>query len=531
MILDDRWMLSILTDLSGLDRQQRETARQRLYFKTILENLTDGVMQIDQGDRIAACNRRLFEMFDVDPAAFAPGMDVEDFARLHGDLLGIAPADREAEITNRANFARGRHCAHTTFSMMRQLRSGVILNVTRTPLPGGGAVITASDVTESHQLARQREMFKTVIETIDEGVTLVEPDHTLGVVNEQMLRLYDIDPAEAHLGRHVSEIAAASGDVKGLPADAAERKVEDLVRFATEPAPGEHRSRHQLQDGRTVEVHRTVLEDGSAVATHRDITQETQTRDLLQQAAEAAEQANRLKSDFIGKVTHELRTPMHGVLGMAALLARSNLDDTQRRTLDMLTRSGRHMVELIDGLMTISTLETGDLELLEETVELDAIAMHSIEMIRPRAIDKGLDIRLDKDFDGGICVLGDGTRLTQIMVNLLSNAVKFTENGYVRLMISTEPAGDAVRLTARVEDTGPGIPEDKQQTIFEKFSQLNETSQPVREGVGLGLSIVRALTDLMGGTLTVESDLGRGSVFTLAVVLPGVAGAARTLDG
>jgi signal transduction histidine kinase len=519
MIMDDRWMVSILTDLSALGQEHRETARQRLYFKTILENLTDGVMQIDQNDCVTACNRRLFELFGVDPDAFEPGMDVAEFATLHGDLATLNPEDRQTAIQERAAFARGDLSERTNFCMTRELSSGMILNVVRTALPNGGAVITASDATESLQLVRQRQMLKTVIDTIDEGVTLVEPDRTLGIVNDKMLELYSIDREHVRLGEDVEKFARAAGDLVGLEHDIAEAKVAKRVSFAIEGPPGTVKGTHKLKNGRSIGFTRTILSEGGAVATYRDVTQETRARELLEQAAEVAEKANRLKSDFLATVTHDLRTPMHGVLGMAALLERTALDDHQKKVLNMLIRSSQHMVDLIDGLLSISSIETGNLSIEMSCVDLHELATSCIEIVRPEATRKSLRIGLQERYHAGPKVLADSKRITQVLLNLLGNAVKFTETGDVNLSVETVRLGDSVRVTAVVSDTGIGIPEEQLARIFEKFAQVTDTQASGNKGVGLGLSIAKALTDLMGGTLQVSSEVGEGTRFELRLNL------------
>lgn len=520
MILDDRWMLSILTDLGALGNKERETARQRLYLKTILENLTDGVMQIDQGDRVMACNKRLFELFGVDPNAFTPGLDVAEFARLHGDLETMTPADRQAAIQERSAFARGEMSERRTFSVTRELSTGMILNVVRTALPNGGAVIAASDATESVQLARQRQMLKTVIDTIDEGVTLVEPDQSLGFVNDKMLELYDIDREDVRLGEHALHFARASGDLKGLPAELVEKIASNRVRFGVESPTGTVKRTHTLRNGRSLGVTRTILDDGSAVATYRDITQETRARKLLEQAAELAEKANRLKSDFLATVTHDLRTPLHGVLGMASLLERTRLDDHQTRILNLLVRSSRHMVDLIDGLLSISSVETGDLSLELHAVDLHELAVDCVEIIRPDVSRKGLQVNLEENFCAGSKVLADGKRLTQVLLNLLGNAVKFTDSGYVKLAAQTSNTTDGLHTKISVVDSGPGIAAVDLERIFESFTQLDGNCDARRKGVGLGLSIAKSLSALMGGDLSVNSSPGQGTVFTLSVTFP-----------
>jgi signal transduction histidine kinase len=251
---------------------------------------------------------------------------------------------------------------------------------------------------------------------------------------------------------------------------------------------------------------------------------------LLEHARQEAEDTSRLKSEFIARVTHELRTPMHGVLGIAALLERSGLNDNQLRFLDTLQRSGRHMVDLIDGLLTISTIESGDIVIETHRERLDLLIEDTFALLRPIADEKNLTFECDCNFSVREA-LADGTRLTQIVVNLLTNALKFTEDGEVQLRAETIPQAERLLLRLDVSDTGVGIPQGKLTQIFDKFTQLRGVRGVCSEGVGLGLSITQSLTELMGGRMSVTSTEGAGSVFTVEIPLEYVSADFRALDG
>lgn len=531
LLIDDRFMLSVVIDLEEMEVEHRKAARDRAYLSTTLENMNDGAMLVDEADRIISCNRRMFELYGVDPDLFTEGMSAADFIGLHGDLALISDVEaRQEVIAQRVAVATGRDHETGNFQIERRLITGTILEVQRTALPRGAGVMTVRDVTESAQLARQRQMFRTVLDNIDEGVTLIEKDGTVAVVNDQMTGLYDIEAAKVEPGMHIQQFAQSSGDLKGSPPEEFEREVRNRVAFATSELPGTVSRTRDLKNGRTLHISRTALDDGGAVATYRDITKETERRRLLEEAKAVAEEANLLKSDFVAKVTHDLRTPMNGVLGMASLLERTGLEEHQLRLLEVLKRSGQHMVDLIDDLLTVATLESGGLTIDPEPLCLESLGRHCVEMMRPRAEDRGLLIDLIADFEGGRDVMGDETRLTQLIINLLNNAVKFTEAGQVTLRMRTTCIDGEVSLCLQVEDTGVGIPEQKLDAVFEKFAQLGGRAHKQQEGVGLGLSICRALTLMMEGTLTATSEEGVGSVFTLRASFPSASSLRRILS-
>ena len=336
-----------------------------------------------------------------------------------------------------------------------------------------------------------------------------------------MAELYRLEQADIRVGDHVSKfvshlIASAEMDEEALRTFQAIDNETSGLEF-----PLIREQTIKTIWGTVLEVSRVRLPGGGALATHRDITALHKRQVLLEEARLVAEDASRLKSEFIARVTHELRTPMHGVLGLAALLERSGLNEVQLRFLDTLQRSGRHMVDLIEGLLTISTLEAGDIALDLHDARLDLLLEDCFEMLKPNAAEKC--IRYDFVFDLPVTeAVADGTRLTQIIVNLLANAIKFTDAGRVSLTATTTTKADRVDLSVAIADTGIGIPQAKLDQIFEKFTQLGGVAGACSEGVGLGLSIATSLTELMGGTLSVRSKEGEGSVFTLQLSLKAV---------
>ena len=519
-VLDDKFMLSILSDMRELEREQQETKLEKIYLKTILENMTDGAMMIDPDHMVTVCNKRLLELLQIDREAVKLPMEIESFVRLHGDLGDLPDDIRDIYVEERASVARGERDESGSYRVARHLRNGKIMEVVRVALPNGGGVLTVSDATERAELTRQRKLFKTVIDHIDEGVTLIRRNGEVEVVNDRMREIYDLAGCEARIGDHVEDFVRAASDLQRLSDAERKKEVSSRVAAAISQEPGTKFSTRELYDGRAIAIARTLLEDGRSVATHRDVTNEFQAQRLLEEAKQAAEDANRMKSDFLAKVTHDLRTPMHGVLGMAAILERSDLTASQSHTLEMLVKSGRLMVDLIDGLLTVSTIETGEMTLEPQQTNLDELLTHCVEIVRPQAAKKGLDIQLSTGFAGGVDVLADPTRLKQIILNLLGNAVKFTDEGYVELTAYTRKVDYSVELTANVQDTGPGIPSDKFREIFQRFSQLEEAGDKKRDGVGLGLSIARSLAEMMGGHISVESAPGQGASFSFVVSLP-----------
>ncbi len=256
---------------------------------------------------------------------------------------------------------------------------------------------------------------------------------------------------------------------------------------------------------------------------HRDNLQELiieQTRDLIA-ARDQAEAASRAKSEFLANMSHEIRTPMNAVIGLSHLLATSEpLTPRQREYIDTLGKSAGSLLELINDLLDVSRLEAGAVTLENIPFTLCPLVQDVVRMMEGACEDKGLTFAVEGRLTDHRPFLGDPGKLKQILVNLCSNAVKFTETGGVRILISdahSSDGRDTIRLT--VADTGIGIPEAKLSTIFDKFSQADSSISRKYGGTGLGLAISRTLTELMGGTLTVESREGEGSRFTVQLTL------------
>jgi PAS domain S-box-containing protein len=260
-----------------------------------------------------------------------------------------------------------------------------------------------------------------------------------------------------------------------------------------------------------------VEEEGLIYCTVRDVTEQKRVAAELKKAREAADAANRAKSDFLANMSHEIRTPMNAVIGMTELLQDTPLSSDQREYVETLADAAESLLGLINDVLDFSKIEAGMLELSVVEFDLREALENTLRTLGLRAHQKGLELVCRVAPDVPEALVGDAPRLRQIVLNLVGNAIKFTEQGEVLLEVEKESTEDEeVALRFVITDTGIGIPRDKQNVIFEAFAQADGSTTREYGGTGLGLAIAARLVRMMGGTVFLESEPGKGSRFVFS---------------
>lgn len=253
------------------------------------------------------------------------------------------------------------------------------------------------------------------------------------------------------------------------------------------------------------------------VGAHSDITHAKQAQERLEADKEEAMSANRAKSEFLAHMSHEIRTPVTAIGGIAEILGKQSkkLDDKQQQLVKTLNTSCSALKELINDILDFSKIESGEIELVEEAYALDRVFAETISMMSIKANEKGVSFVFDYDIDKSETVIGDSTRVRQILVNLISNAIKFTDEGGVTVKAYYEDRDDTDCLRIDVSDTGIGIQPENFDLVFERFKQADSSVSRRFGGTGLGLPISKKLAQLMGGDIFLSSEYGKGSTFSL----------------
>jgi two-component system cell cycle sensor histidine kinase PleC len=375
----------------------------------------------------------------------------------------------------------------------------------------------ARDRARLDERSRHAELLRHTLESIDRGVALIGADRRILVVNRRFAEMIGLPPGAPAEGTPVEALVrqlARRGDYG--PGD-----VEEIVAARMEALgrPGAWRTDREGPDGRMMEVTHRPLPDGGLVATYADVTDVRSAERSLRAAMERAEQASRAKTMFFANVSHELRTPLNAIIGFAELIAGDEASDraADREYARDIRDSGRHLLAVINDILDYARLEAGRLELSDGRVDVAETAEAARRVVAGRAEERGVRIAVETPPDLPR-VVADPVKLRQILINLIANAVKFTPRGgevSVRAAVGGGPGGG---LSIEVRDTGIGMTPDEVRIALEPFGQAAATGDGRRDGSGLGLPLARALAELHGGALTVESAPGAGT--TVRVTLP-----------
>lgn len=363
-----------------------------------------------------------------------------------------------------------------------------------------------------------QRMLQSSIDTIGEAFAIYDSEDRLAYFNERYRVLYARSAPVIERGRTFEEIIRY-GVAHGQYRQAVGREEEWIRERLAAHNSARNDQLQQLDDGSWLRVRERKTPEGYVVGFRVDITELVESRQLAEEARQAAEAGSRAKSEFLANVSHELRTPLNGIVGMSEVLSRTSLDTQQREMLTYLNSCSERLRILLADLLDYAALESGRLALSAQTFSPRQLIEDLAHEMQPRAAAKQLEFSAEAAADLPGQVSGDAQRLRQVLDQLVDNAIKFTESGGVQVhaYMAGPGRGETLRLGFSVRDTGVGISDEDRDLIFQPFTQKDGSSTRRHGGTGLGLSLASGIVAKLGGEIAVESVPGYGSTFRFTV--------------
>jgi signal transduction histidine kinase len=495
-------------DLTLLVRAEQHAAFAQSRLIAAIESIPECFMLLDSEDRLVLCNSRYREV----NAAIAPwlvgGTPLADIYHASAERGAVRPAAVRLED----RFKPGA----PTIGECRLGERWFQISEKRTQ--DGGSVVIQTEITalkrREHELAEKSELLNATLQNMEQALVVYDPDLRLRIWNDKIYDIFrDLEPDTYKVGDSAAlpmRILAQNGAYG--PGDPDRLVGERMAAMRDRPSPLEELS---LADGRIIERRLSRMPDGGLLATYLDITERKHAEADLRRAKEEAELASRTKTEFLANMSHELRTPLNAVIGFAEIMQGEvfgPLGDARYGEYAADIRdSGQHLLNLINDLLDVSKIEFGKVELTEETVDLASVIDSCMRLMRDRADKAGLDLTAHTPPDLPY-LHADSRRLKQVLLNLMSNAVKFTPAcGTVTVRVAPKDGG----LAITVNDTGIGIAPQDLAKALQPFGQIDSRMTRKYQGTGLGLPLTKSMVELHGGTLHLESAVGRGTAATV----------------
>ncbi|MGB1008605.1 MAG: response regulator [Thiolinea sp.] len=362
---------------------------------------------------------------------------------------------------------------------------------------------------------------KAIVDSILDAIIVINNQGTIIETNPAVLDLFGYTPEEL-IGRNISLLMAEN------VATHHDSYLQNYLNTGGYGYVGKMRQMEaRRKDGTLFQIELSVNEarvEDTVIFTGvvRDITQQLQAASELEQAHEKALQSTRMKSEFLANMSHEIRTPMNGVIGMSTLLLDSGLNRSQRELTQTVLQSAESLLRIINDILDVSKIEAGKLTINNSSFDLMPLIEGVMDLLGEQAYCKNVELAYFVDPDVPQRLIADPIRIRQILINLINNAIKFTDRGYVILVISAPEQDEdntKSKLCFEVHDSGSGIPLDAQETLFKAFTQVDGSSTRQHGGTGLGLTICKRLTHLMGGEIGLRSKHGKGSTFWATIMV------------
>ncbi len=509
-----RYADGILTDISDWKYSEEELRLKTALLEGQSETAIDGILVVDPENQVVLANRQFGTNFEIPKELLNTRDD-------HIVLKHVMDKVQDpAAFIERINYLN----SHRNEKSRDELRfkNGKVFDRYSAPLVDSngryrGRIWYFRDITERKQaeeaLRAERGLLSLLMDNVPDSIYFKDRDSRFIRINRGLAQAFGVDDPTMAVGKT---------DFDFYTEEHARQAFSDEQRIIrTGEAILAKEEKETWPDGHETWASTTKMpirdHGGNIIGTFgisRDITVQRREEEELRMAKETAEAASRAKSEFLASMSHEIRTPMNGILGMTDLALDTDLTPEQREYLGMVKESGDALLTLINDILDFSKIEAGKFSLETTEFNLDDCLANVAKTFAPRAHQKGLELSYQFRPDVPKTLVGDPSRLRQIVINLLGNSIKFTESGEVVLGVRVDAVTEKETcLHFFVNDTGPGIPQDKQKAIFEAFTQADSSTTRKHGGTGLGLTISSKLVRMMGGQIWVNSELGAGSTF------------------
>jgi PAS domain S-box-containing protein len=497
----------------------------RQFSERLIESAVDGIIALDTNYRYQVWNRPMEKLSGLSRQAVIGQVawEIFPFLKESGEdkLIAMAMTGHSVVAQNRA------------FAVSESGGRKGVFEARYSPLtdPSGkvlGCLGVVRDITEQKQadlqLRKTTSRLTTLIQNLESGILVEDESRRILLANSKFCDIFRLPlspealrgpDCESLLRQVAAQFQDSATVIQGI--DQILQRRQSVINQEV-----------QLVDGRTLERDYIPIFIGTDYQGHlwqyRDITDRKRVQLQLEQAIRSAEAANSAKSNFLATMSHEIRTPLNAILGLTDLLRLTQLDAEQADFVETIHNSGSMLLALINDILDFSKIEADKLELEHRSLNLYRCVKDVVNVITPLAEDKGIAVTFHIAPEVPQRVIGDVTRLRQVLLNLVSNGVKFTRRGSVSIAVTAEPGVDAggnrVDLHFAVHDTGIGIPDEARDALFEAFSQLDASVNRCYGGTGLGLAICKKLVEAMGGTIGFTTHAGVGTTFYFTIKAP-----------
>jgi PAS domain S-box-containing protein len=506
-------LIVTLTDVTDHKKAEMELKESDDRYRLLVESSPDGII-IHQDGIVIFANKATAVLLNADKPDELVGKPVMSF--VHPDYIKTVH-DRIHSTQNARDEAP---LIEAKFLGIDGIEIEVEVAAIPFSLKGKPATqVVFRDITKrkkaEEELEESREFLNKIINSIGDPVFVKDRQHRFILVNDAECKMLDRQSNEI-LGRTTYDLFPTKemGDISW--------EKDELVFRTGQENLNEETIANAAGVSHTILVKKNLYttndKDQFLVGAVTDITELKRYEEILKNAKEAAEAATRAKSEFLANMSHEIRTPMNAVIGMTGLLLDEDLTTNQTECLETIRSSGESLLSIINNILDLSKIEAGVNDLECQPFELHRCVETSLDLVSADANKKGISAKCEFEDSAPAVILGDPTRLSQILVNLLNNAVKFTEKGEISLAVSGKRLeGENCEIHFAVKDTGIGIPKDKMGRLFQSFSQIDSTTTRKYGGTGLGLAISKKLVEMMNGTIWVESEAGSGTTFHFTI--------------